>query len=162
MYLDKNSIDIAISPVPLNESEVGFIQELRLYAERKQSFFAEKELYIIRNVSKKGIGFFEEAGFYPDFIMWLVTADKQYITFIEPHGARDMSIEDEKVKLFTRVKDLERLLKNDGVILNSVILTATKHLEMANRHIPKTFWNTRNVIFMEDFDYIDQLFSKIH
>jgi len=162
MYLAKNSIDIAISPVPLNESEINFIQALRLYAERKKTFFTDKELYIIRNVSKKGIGFFEEAGFYPDFIMWLVTANKQYITFIEPHGARDMSIEDEKVKLFTRIKDIEHSLGNDYVILNSVILTPTKHLEMANKHIPKTDWNTRNVIFMEDSDYIDQLFSKIH
>ena len=77
MYLAKNSIDIAISPVPLNESEVEFIQALRLYVGREKAFFADKELYIIRNVSKKGIGFFEEAGFYPDFIMWLVTAGKR-------------------------------------------------------------------------------------
>lgn len=161
MYLAQKNIDIAISPVSLNESEVGFIQELRLFAERKKTFFTDKELYIIRNVSKRGIGFFEEAGFYPDFIMWLVTADKQYITFIEPHGARDMSIEDEKVKLFSRIKDIERSLGNDDVILNSVILTPTKHLEMASKHILKNDWNTRNVIFMEDSDYIDQLFSKI-
>lgn len=104
MYLAKNSIDIAISPVPLKESEIEFIQELRLYAQREKAFFADKELYIIRNVSKKGIGFFEEAGFYPP----------------------------------------------------------TKHLEMTNKHIPKTDWNARNVIFMEDSDYIDQLFSKVH
>ena len=161
MYQAKNSIDITISPVPLNESEFGFIQDLRLYMERKEAFFADKEVYIIRNVSKKGVGFFEEAGFYPDFIMWLVTADKQYITFIEPHGARDMSFEDEKVKLFTRIKGIERLLGNDGVILNSVILTPTKRLEMENKHIPKNDWNNRNVIFMEDPDYMDQLFSKI-
>ncbi|AQS58419.1 hypothetical protein B0537_04525 [Desulforamulus ferrireducens] len=73
-----------------------------------------------------------------------------------------MSFEDEKVKLFTRIKDIERSLGNDGVVLYSVILIPTKHLEMANKHIPKTDWNSRNVIFMEDSDYIDQLFSKIH
>jgi hypothetical protein len=162
MYLAKNSIDIAISPVPLNESEISFIQELRLYARREKTFFADKELYIIRNVSKKGIGFFEEAGFYPDFIMWLVTADKQYITFIEPHGARDMSIEDEKVKLHTKIKDIEHSLGNADIVLNSVILSPTKHLDMTNRHIAKSEWNARNVMFMEDKDHIKQLFSKIH
>jgi hypothetical protein len=129
---------------------------------REKAFFADKELYIIRNISKKGIGFFEEAGFYPDFIMWMVTAGKQYITFIEPHGTRDISIEDEKVKLYAKIKDIESSLANTDVILNSVILTPTKHLEMSNKHIPKTDWNSRNVIFMEDSDYIDQLFSKIH
>jgi hypothetical protein len=162
MYLAKNSIDIAISPVPLNESEISFIQELRLYARREKTFFADKELYIIRNVSKKGIGFFEEAGFYPDFIMWLVTADKQYITFIEPHGARDMSIEDEKVKLHIKIKDIEQSLGNSDIALNSVIISPTKHLEMSDRHIEKAEWNARNVVFMEDTDYIKQLFSKIH
>lgn len=162
MYLDKNSIDIAISTVPLNESEFGFIQALRLYAERQTVFFADKELYIIRNVSKKGIGFFEEAGFYPDFIMWLVTSHKQYITFIEPHGARDMAIEDGKVKLHSKIKDIERLLGKIDVTLNSVILTPTKHQEMTNRHIPKAEWNAKNVIFMEDADYISQVFIKIY
>lgn len=162
MYLAKNSIDITIPPVPLKESESEFIQALRLFAQREKAFFAGKELYVIRNVSKKGIGFFEEAGFYPDFIMWMVTAGKQYITFIEPHGTRDMSIEDEKVKLYAKIKDIESSLANSDVILNSVILTPTKHLEMANKHIPKVEWNARNVLFMEDSDYLDQLFSKIH
>jgi len=166
MYLAKNSIDITISPVPLNESEINFIEALRLYAQREKTFFADKELYIIRNVSQKGVGFFEEAGFYPDFIMWLVTADRQYITFIEPHGARDMSIDDEKVKLHTKIKDFEKdidcSLVNTDVILNSIILTPTKHLEMSNKHIPKSEWNARNVVFMEEADYIEQLFNKIH
>lgn len=72
-----------------------------------------------------------------------------------------MSIEDEKVKLSAKIKDIESSLANADVILNSVILTPTKHLEMANRHIPKAEWNARNVLFMEDADYIDQLFGKI-
>lgn len=161
LYLDKNSINITISPVPLKESEINFLKELRLYAQREKTFFADKELYVIRNVSKKGIGFFQEAGFYPDFIMWLVTTDRQYITFIEPHGTRDISFEDEKVKLFSRIKDIERDLGNNSIVLNSIILTPTKHLEMANKDIPKADWNARNVIFMEDPDFIDQLFKKI-
>ena len=66
MYLAKNSIDIAISPVPLKESESEFSSLAPLCGTGK-AFFADK-LYIIRNISK-GIGFFEEAGFYPDFIM---------------------------------------------------------------------------------------------
>ena len=93
--------------------------------------------------------------------MWLVTPDKQYITFIEPHGTRDISFEDEKVKLFSRIKDIERDLGNNSIVLNSIILTPTKHLVMANKDIPKADWNARNVIFMEDPDFIDQLFKKI-
>jgi len=83
------------------------------------------------------------------------------MSVIEPHGTRDISIADEKVMLYSKIKDIESSLANSGVILNSVTLTPTKHLEMANRHIPKADWNNRNVIFMEDSDYITQLFSKI-
>ena len=62
--------------------------------------------------------------------------------------------------LYRKIKGIESSLAN-SVILNSVILTPTKHLEMANKHIPKADWNNRNVIFMEDDDFIDQLFKKI-
>jgi hypothetical protein len=161
VYLAKNSVDIAIAPVPLNESENDFIQDLRLYVQSQKALLTDKEIYIIRNVSKKGIGFFEESGFYPDFIMWLVTPDRQYITFVEPHGARDMSIEDEKVRLHIKIKDIGQSMGKSDVTLNSVILTPTKHQEMKNRHIPKAVWKANNVLFMEDEDYIEQMFEKI-
>ncbi|HOV81037.1 MAG TPA: hypothetical protein PK728_13240, partial [Bacillota bacterium] len=67
----------------------------------------------------------------------------------------------EKVKLYAKIKDIESSLANADVILNSVILTPTKHLEMTNKHIPKAEWNARNVLFMEDDNYIEQLFFRI-
>jgi len=36
----------------------------------------------------KGIGFFEANNFYPDFILWLLTEDRQYIAFVAPKGLR--------------------------------------------------------------------------
>ena len=32
------------------------------------------------------MGFFEDSGFYPDFILWIKTGDAQRIVFVEPHG----------------------------------------------------------------------------
>lgn len=152
---------INISPVALNESENKFIQDLRDYTKKNKAYFDDKELYIIRNTSKDGIGFFEEKGFYPDFIMWIISAGKQYITFIEPHGARNMSINDDKVSLHIKIKEIEASLGNKNIVLNSIILTPTKHAELVEKHIPKADWVNKNVLFMEEQGYIEELFGKI-
>lgn len=161
LYLSKNSLMINISPVALNESENKFIQDLRDYTKKNKAYFDDKELYIIRNKSKDGIGFFEEKGFYPDFIMWIILASKQYITFIDPHGARNMSITDDKISLHTKIKEIEASLGNINVKLNSIILTPTKHSELVEKHIPKADWINKNVLFMEDEKYIDEIMKKV-
>lgn len=162
LYLAKNSIEINVSPVALNESENKFIQDLRKYVKAANTIFDNKELYIIRNKSKKGIGFFEEKGFYPDFIMWILSGEKQYITFVDPHGARNMSINDDKVDLHNRIKDIELSLGNKNVVLNSIILSPTKHGDLVEKHISVENWIDRNVLFMENHDYIKILFDKIN
>lgn len=161
LYLAKNNLEISVSPVALNESENQFIKDLKKYVEATESFFLDKELYIIRNKSKKGIGFFEEKGFYPDFIMWMISKGKQYITFVDPHGARNMSIMDDKVELHTRIKDIQLALGNKDVVLNSVILSPTKHANLVEKHIPSEVWIDRNVLFMENHEYIKILFEKM-
>lgn len=76
---------IKISPVQLNADEMIFVEDLKKYYEENTSFFNGKALYLLRNQSKgKGVGFFQEAGFFPDFILWLIKDNKQYITFIDP------------------------------------------------------------------------------
>ncbi len=32
------------------------------------------------------VGYFEKRDFYPDFILWVKTADRQHIVFVESHG----------------------------------------------------------------------------
>ena len=38
----------------------------------------------------KGLGFFEAGNFYPDFILWLLVGERQYVTFIDPMGLRSV------------------------------------------------------------------------
>lgn len=161
LYVSKNSVEITVSPVALNESEANFIKDLKGFIENNETVFKNKKIYIIRNKSKKGIGFFESAGFYPDFVMWLVTKEKQYITFIDPHGARNMSINDYKVSLSSKIKEIETQLGDPNVILNSMIVTPTKHAELVEKHIAKEEWVKRHVFFMEDESYLDDLFTII-
>jgi hypothetical protein len=162
LYLAKNNVEIVLSPVALNESEANFIKDLRRYLKDNEALFSDKELYIIRNRSKKGIGFFEDSGFYPDFIMWLIVNDKQYITFIDPHGLRQESITSSKISLHKIIKtDIQSRLAEPTVVLNSFILSPTKYAELPDRSISKAEWVKNNVLFMEDVNYIERLFGVI-
>ena len=55
----------------------------------------------------KGIGFYENEGFYPNFILWILEGAKQRIVFIEPHGMTHEAIHEynEKIKALQNVEN---------------------------------------------------------
>jgi hypothetical protein len=162
LYLAKGNLEIGISPVKLNENELKFVKTLQKHITMHADHFMDKELYLIRNRSKKGIGFFDDAGFYPDFILWMIADGKQYITFIDPHGMGRESISSSKVQLYNRLKvDVESKLTVPSVALNSFILSPTKYSELADKNATIEEWNTNHVLFMDDNDYIEKLFTGI-
>ena len=69
---------LTADPPPLEESEERFVSDLRAYWEaEKDKSLAGKEIFLLRNLSRgKGVGFFEESNFYPDFILWIVDEKK--------------------------------------------------------------------------------------
>ncbi len=84
--LKSTNLKIQISPVSLNDGEKTFVDLLESYTNLNPTILQDKTLCLLRNKSKAGIGFFEAANFYPDYILWIDTPDKQYITFIDPKG----------------------------------------------------------------------------
>ena len=88
---DTNEPLVKISPVALNSGEEGFVRRLREYYDNhKDDLLKGKEIYLLRNESRKGIGFFEASGFYPDFILWVNEGQKQRVVFIDPKGIRNL------------------------------------------------------------------------
>jgi len=71
----ENGLKIQISPVSLNEEEKIFVDLLKEYTEQNEGVFANKSLYLLRNKSKVGMGFFEAGNFYPDYVLWIDTDD---------------------------------------------------------------------------------------
>lgn len=118
---------IKITPVALNSGERDFVNSIKQYHKNNPDFFADKELYLLRNKSKQGIGFFDAHGFYPDFIVWLVVGQKQYISFVDPKGLRNLrSFSDSKIQLYKTIRtDIEPRLNDANVILNSFIVSPT-------------------------------------
>lgn len=167
IYISSGETQIVVSPVQLNEGERQFIKDLKTYYERNKAFFADKELYLLRNKSKAGIGFFEAGNFYPDFIMWIIKNNKQYITFIDPKGIRniDGGEENPKIQFYKKIKDIELRMANSDAVLNSFIVTPTRFSEIQKSwrgNVTKEQLEGCNVLFQnDDTKYIEKLINRI-
>lgn len=156
---------IQVLPVALNESEYQFVTDLKKYCDGKKAEFKKAgwELFLLRNMSRgRGVGFFEAGNFHPDFIMWLLEADKQYITFLEPHGLVHEGPGSRKVLFQQKIKEIEQRLNDQAVILNSFILSWTKHGTL-DWGLTREQLKDLHVLFMtEERDtYIGELFARL-
>jgi len=118
---------VKVSPVQLNDGEKDFVNDLKMFYKSNPEFFASKEMYLLRNSSRKGIGFFETKNFYPDFILWILEKEKQYIGFIDPKGLRQVNgVENEKIQLHKTIKtEIEAKLNDNTISLSSYIISNT-------------------------------------
>ncbi len=147
---------IEVKPVSLNEGERDFVLDLQQYCSQNKGFFAGKELYLLRNMSRgRGIGFFEAGNFYPDFILWLLVAEKQYINFIDPKGLRNLKgPDDPKIMFYKTIKSIEDDLRSQDsmVTLNSFIVSNTRLPEVGwwNSGMTKEQFEERHVLFQQE------------
>lgn len=152
IYKDKEFDFIKISPTNLVESEKKFIIYLKEYLDENKDKLNFDEIYLLRNPSKKGVGFFETKNFYPDFILWTIKGNEQTINFIEPHGLGRESIDNEKFTLYEEIKEIEKILNQKtylNIKLNVIILSNTKYSEL-NWNLKKSDLRDKNVLFLED------------
>lgn len=171
IYLDADSYKdvVKISPIALIDSEFRFVNHLKIFFENNPEFFKDRKLYLLRNASKKGIGFFEANGFYPDFLLWIIDKDHQYINFVDPKGLRQVTgFEHPKLRFYRTVKEKIQTRvreKDPDVTLNSFIVTPTpfddvKHWKKGDRI---TDFNNRNVYFLREQQdsYVNMILEKI-
>lgn len=120
---------IKVVPTHLNDGEKQFVNDLEAFCKAEASgMLSDTELYLLRNHnSDKAISFFTEAGFRPDFILWLVKEEQQTIAFLDPKGMRNFTdtFNNPKVQFSRRIKELETLLKRADIRLESFLLSQT-------------------------------------
>ena len=152
-----------ISPIPLNEGERKFVDDLACFYSTHPKFFKFRELYILRNQSRgKGIGFFEAGNFYPDFIVWVVEGGKQRIIFVDPKGIRHLGWNDPKIMFHQSIKKLETRLSDSNVQLDSYIVSNTSSSEMQRLWgVNKDEIEARHILFQnEDEDtYVGKILN---
>lgn len=139
----------------------------KYYEENKDGLLKGKEIYLLRNESRKGIGFFEANNFYPDFILWVNDSQKQHVTFIDPKGIRNLKgLQDPKIQLYNQLKtEVEPSLNDADIILDSYIISNTDYNQVkfwgGKEELSKTDFENEHVLFQNDSNYIKVLFEKV-
>ncbi|OIQ10580.1 type III restriction enzyme, res subunit [Moorella thermoacetica] len=166
---------IKTEPPGLKESERRFVEDLRKYVWREAGGkLATKEIFLLRNLSRgKGIGFFENEGFFPDFILWIKEGSSQRIVFIEPHGMIHEKAywTNDKTRLHERLREFSREwgersgLKD--VELDSFIISATPYENLRmfyGENWTREEFAERHILFFDESEgvyYLDPLFTEI-
>lgn len=168
--------EIKTVPVRLNEGERDFINHLREYVKESKQFEG-KQLFVLRNLSVKGIGFFmESSSFYPDFILWVIDGKKQYIYFLDPKGILlgETHFNNPKVLwckldaavLETKIQeDLEKDKKDIEVTISAFILSVTPFDKVrkvwSDGKVTKDEFAKNKVLFIENNkEYLGKIFEN--
>ena len=170
-------MDIKTVPIRLNSGETDFIKDLKYYLISNASKLEGKDVFLLRNLSKKGVGFFvESSSFYPDFILWVVEGKRQRILFLDPKGIRETrNFNDSKV-IFCREQTPELAIKinddlmRDGLDLKvsicAYILSVTQYKEVSliwgEKGATKQEFEANRILFMKEGDsrYLELLFDE--
>ncbi|MEM3611767.1 MAG: DEAD/DEAH box helicase family protein [Thermoplasmata archaeon] len=167
--------DISIMPTGLNEGEKKFIEDLKEYYEKLQ--MQDLEIYVLRNLPRRGVGFFCEDGmFYPDFLVWIVYNNKQYLIFVDPKGLVHLTDSLGKVNFTKEIKDLAHALLQSNtnsttdlplVGLDAYIISQTEYNNICNILTSITGKTNKDdierdwhILFKEDKDYIEKMLKN--
>jgi hypothetical protein len=163
LYLERNVVEI--SPVPLNKGERLFVEDLKAFHEGHAGFFKNKELYLLRNLSKgRGVGFFEAGNFHPDFILWLLAGRQQHVIFVDPKGIRNLGPSDPKIQFHETIKEIERRLGDADVHLQSFIVSNTpSHTMQVLWSMEKAEMQKRHILFQEEdkVSYVQSMLEAV-
>ena len=167
---------LKFSPPGLNPGERRFVDDLRAYWSERQAETPDEELFLLRNQGRgAGIGFFDNYGFYPDFILWQMTGNRQRIIFIEPHGMLQAPsyANDEKAQLHERLPALAKEISqrsedpNVKVRLDSYIVSQTSFDDLRMRYDPGDWsredFARRHILFPvrnENYDYVEHILRE--
>ncbi len=160
---------LSIVPRVLEKSEERFIRDLQYFWRwwRHSKTREGKEIYVLRNLSRgKGVGFFENVGFYPDFILWVLEGQRQRIIFVEPHGMLHAKAyaHDEKARLHEKLRALGPEIARRSqvpfeVSLDAFIISATPCRELAPHYDDGTWdeekFAEKHILFFDDSGNID-------
>ncbi len=169
--------EIKTIPVRLNEGERDFLQHLKEYV-RESKKFEGKEIFVLRNLSGKGLGFFmESSSFYPDFIVWVIDGNKQHIFFLDPKGILlgETHFNNPKVLWCKNVppeiekkiqQDLNRDKRGITVSVSAFILSVTLFGNVgrvwSDGNVTKEDFEQNHIVFIEDNkEYLNLIFKDI-
>ena len=164
LYAGKDC-NVTVRPVALDENERTVVERLAELAERRDQCLQGKELYLIRNLTRsRGVSFFDDFGYYPDFIVWLHDADCQHVVFLDPKGlSRYGDRERRKVKLHQDIKTIEERIRetDPNLRLHAYILSVTPPGEIGDVRRSSSDWKNDGVYFLNTPDCLQQVIKDV-
>lgn len=128
LYVGKNA-QIKISPIPLDRHEAQFVQDLATWCGAN----AGREVYLLRNQAVTGLGFFQAANFFPDFLLWVQDGEKQHLAFVDPKGLLHFDPADPKIQFATRdIPRLQQIIEAQSadLFLHGFVLSNTPYMAL--------------------------------
>ena len=159
---------IETQPVGLNDGEQKFVGRLKAHVDSHAEIFAKKQLILLRNLAKTGVGFYDVINFYPDFILWIIDGTTQHLIFVDPKGLGHINtFDDKKVQLCKQIKLHEQSLKGKcgdiSITLDSAIVTDTaKSSVFRNFQCPlQQKFDEHHIYFHENEHYMEKLLGLV-
>ena len=156
---------VTIRPVALNMDEKQVVEKLRELAEPRDPCLQDKELYLIRNLSRgRGVSFFDDYSYYPDFIVWLQDEHCQHVIFLDPKGlGRYGAKEQKKVGLHHAIKEIEQQVYNidPNLRLSAYVLSVTPAHQIDGAARSLAEWKGDGVYFLNERDCLKQVIKDV-
>ena len=145
---------VMVQPIPLNVNEKRVVEKLAVLADGDDCLQG-KDLFLIRNLTRgRGVSFFDDYGYYPDFIVWLKDATLQHLLFLDPKGlSRFGRREQKKVQLHHEIKKVEQQVRKEDpdLRLRAYVLSVTRHSEIDDpEQRTLSEWKQDGVYFLND------------
>jgi len=159
----KNALRVITRPAALNEGEYHFVKDLQAWLESGHSLLAGAEVFLLRNESRKGTGFFEIGGFYPDFMLWIVKEGVQRLAFVDPKGLGHIADLKgwSKLRLWETLREIETRNPGLGVHLTSWLVSVTPRLQAPVELQDPAKALAHHVVFQGEAGYIKTLFESV-
>ena len=157
--------EVAIQPAPLNDGEKQVVEKLADLAGAGDPCLRGRELFLIRNLGRgRGVSFFDDHAYYPDFIVWLVDGASQHIVFLDPKGLVRFGPEERgKVGLHTGIEKIEKRVREEdpSLRLHAYVLSVTAPDKIGDAPRTKEEWEEDGVYFMEDADWPRRVLTDV-
>jgi hypothetical protein len=154
----KDKGDYDFSPTGLNTGEKQFINVIK--KQLSEEIFKKKDIVLLRNHENQGLGYYlSTEKYYPDFILWIITKNKQKILFIDPKGL--VHPDEEKINFHRVVKeDIEPKIKKnyptENIELYSYILSRTPKQNIPIKEI-KQKPDEHGIYFLDDSNWFKNI-----
>ena len=154
---------VTVQPIPLDVNEKCVVEGLEKLVRNGDPCLQGKELFLIRNLTRgRGVSFFDDFGYYPDFIVWLKDDDRQHVLFLDPKGlSRFGRRERKKVQLHHEIAEIEEQVRENDpdLYLRAYILSVTPAPQIGDEGRSASEWKTDGVYFLDDPDCLKQVIT---